>query len=58
MTLTSRGKVMAVGAILILAFLIGLMAPWDSLPWNKVPVQYEDQQGWDCHTMGNRVCGK
>jgi len=24
---------------------------------NAEPICYEDQACWDCHTMGNRICG-
>lgn len=33
--LTRRGKIVFWGMIILIGFLIGMLAPWDSLPWNR-----------------------
>ncbi|OBJ40305.1 hypothetical protein A5630_25475 [Mycolicibacterium mucogenicum] len=36
-------------------------APLDARYWNEVAQDdgpQEDEPGWDCATMGNRVCGE
>jgi hypothetical protein len=58
MNIKIRWDRVTVVSLCLLAFLVGLLAPWDSLPWNQAAqTLYEDQAGWNCETMGNRVCG-
>lgn len=50
--------------VMTVALLLGLLIPWDSiLPWSTAhpspahSVIHEDDPGWDCATMGNKICG-
>lgn len=38
-------------------FSAGLLLPHPSAAEYRAPMVQEDQRGWDCRTMGNKVCG-
>jgi hypothetical protein len=48
-------------ALCLLTIVLALLANWKwgdprVGPTGK-PICQEDQRCWDCHTMGNRICG-
>lgn len=65
MRATARGRLVLTAAALVLATTAGATAHrWNPIAreldkrTGQAPAQvWEDQQGWDCRTMGNRDCG-
>jgi hypothetical protein len=61
--LTSRGQDALLILTVLLAFTLGFFAnvwwPYtrDLDHHARTTVCEEDQSCWDCHTMGNRICG-
>ena len=37
---------------------VGMLLPEKVELRQYVPQPQEDEPGWDCHTMGNRICGR
>jgi hypothetical protein len=55
-TLTRRGDGV-VGVIVLAALVIVLTVCYTVGQDNKRVRLQEDDPGWNCHTMGNKVCG-
>ena len=56
-------KILAAVVVAVVLFMGGflyLKMVFEGPPKDVVPelyVEYEDDPNWDCHTMGNKVCG-
>jgi hypothetical protein len=52
--IVTKASAMAAAAILCL---VAIPSPAHAYPVDPVQYVNEDEPGWDCHTMGNHVCG-
>lgn len=58
MTTTAARTAALIAAILtIAAVLLGTTATASAAPTAPATQVQEDDANWDCHTMGNRICG-
>lgn len=61
MRLTARGKVvlvsLALAAILALTVATGGLHDPAAPDYGTTQPRFEDEPGWNCHTMGNHICG-
>lgn len=52
--MTFRERVLA--GIIASGLAIAILGPCEPKPVSRLSIQ-EDDPGWDCRTMGNKICG-
>jgi hypothetical protein len=52
----TKAQMIGAAFLLVVMGILGGISFGDEIPQKSQQIS-EDDPGWDCHTMGNRICG-